>query len=319
MFYNVVGMSGEDLRAAHTSEHIFACALSKIRPGSRALKVELKENINYVYVKCKELTWSDIIKASIITNKIIQEGRDVYIEYFDSIEAAKTKYPSLRAYEERIKPPVRVVVIDGYDYAACIGEHVNNTGECMLFLPLAFRSAKKGRYIIEFLAGFRAIEEALNNISLINTIALILGSNREYLISTISNLIDKYRETLRRYRKLLKEFVDNIPIHEIHGYKIKLFYTEFGDRDIIRQCAGEFVGSGEKKIFISFIKVDDRYIVISASTPECEDKLKQIMNSVFSRYDGKGGGKGSWIMGFVIKGIEAYKFLNENISKFIAN
>ena len=303
-------------RVAHTAEHIFMRALSIIKKGSRVVKVEFKDDVNYIYVESPELSWKDVIKASEIANKVIRENRRVYIEYFNSLDEARRKYSDLRAYEERIKPPVRVVVIEGYDACACVGEHVEATGECIMFLPLTIKSAKKGRYIIEFLSGYRAVQEALKNANLIYTLTEILKCSRETILKTLKNLTSKYREYIRKYKGLLMEYLDGIKEYNVKNYKFKISYLKFGDKDTICEYAKTYI-KDENSIFISFIEVDNKCLIILATDPKNQQVINEIKNCLFESFGGRGGGREGWIFGYVNNGFKAYKYLISNLKVIV--
>ncbi len=121
-------------KEAHTAEHIFMGSLQKLVNDIFVRKVEHDDSVNRVYMKCQELSLDSIHEAELMANKIIGEGRKVKEHNFQSIEEARKVFPQMRAYEERISGSVRVIEIDGYDYAACAREHTENTSKCEFFL-----------------------------------------------------------------------------------------------------------------------------------------------------------------------------------------
>ncbi len=307
----------QDPRIAHTAEHIFMHALYELKPEIRVVKVEHFKDINYAYVETSSLEWSEVLEAAKIANRVISEDRRVYIEYFKDLNDAKAKYPDLRAYEERIKPPVRVVVIEGYDYAACTREHTDRTGRCILFLPLGIRSGKRGRYIIEFLAGFGAVIEALNNVTLLNTIATKLSSHKTTLLNTLNNLVERYRNVIHKYRGLQKEFLDSISEYSISGYKIKLIYCINCDKDDICEYADKYVKNGNR-LFIAFTRYKDRDIVVLVSSKNLLNIHKKIVDTLVKLHNARGGGREGWFIGSVSNGLEAYKYLSRKLNTILS-
>ena len=122
------------MSAAHTAEHLFAGSIRRLKPDLTILKVDQSEGRNSIYVDVKNLDWSTIMKAELMANQIISEGREVKQHIFSSLKNAKQQFPEARAMEKRITGEVRIVEIDGYDYAACSRKHSNNTRECDFFL-----------------------------------------------------------------------------------------------------------------------------------------------------------------------------------------
>jgi len=306
-----------DSRVAHTAEHIFMRALTKIKPDARVVKVEFKPDINRIYIKCEALCWEDVINASKEANRIIMEDRRVSIEFFNNLDEARVKYPDLRAYEERITPPVRIVIIENYDYAACKGEHVNTTRECLLFLPITLKSGRKGRYIVEFLAGYKAMLEALDNISLINDLTSMLKASRKTIRTTLKNLVMENQGLIHKLRSVTREYLDRIPTMKVDDIEVKLLCSESMDKDIITDYVRRFIRLGENKIFVSFLKSDDKWIIVSAASESLAAKLQYLTNYIFRKYGGKGGGRKGWVIGYVDKGLEAYNDLLRNISSLL--
>ncbi len=286
-----------DIRRSHTAEHIFMRALYQVNPTVRVLKVVHKMDVNHVFLEAEELNWEDIVKASEIANMIILEDRPVYIEYFDSFEEAKEKYPSLRAYEERISPPIRVVVVKDYDYAACTMPHVDRTGKCIFFLPIAFRKAKKNRYEIDFLVGEQAIERALHTQATIHRIFLLTGGSNKNIVDIIRKVYEEEKILGRKVRRLTRKVFELSPV--IRGkYEIKTIVADEIDMDEIGYMASKWLEDGERVVIAVETSGDRNRILIA-----CSDKLgldlRNIAKELFGRFGGRGGGKKNWIMGYV--------------------
>ena len=180
-----------DIARAHTAEHIFMRALTNIKPDLRVLRVEHVGYENRILVSVDDLTWDDVIKATYITNMVILDDRSVRIEYFNSMEEAKNRYPDIRAYEERIVGRVRVVVIDGYDVAACMMPHVDRTGKSYIFLPLSLNRAKRGRYLITYSVYTQALDRAIRASMIIDKLTVLYSAD-------IDEILDRLRRVLRR-------------------------------------------------------------------------------------------------------------------------
>lgn len=117
-------------RLAHTVEHAFIGSLQKLLGQTlRVRKVEHKDSCNTAFVVIRDLDPDIVFKAQSQVNALIQEGRKITSHTFDSLEEAKKVIPNLRANEERISGQVRVVEIEGHDFAACAMDHVGNLSE----------------------------------------------------------------------------------------------------------------------------------------------------------------------------------------------
>ena len=138
--------------AAHTAEHVFMRALTK-RMEVFPVLVEQNEWQGKIVLEGDEPTWNAISEALAEANSIMMEGRRVVEHIFNSVEDARKTFPGLRAYEDRITPPVRVVEVEGYDWAACARRHARNTLEAWGIVVSDLRSLSRGRYELKFSAG----------------------------------------------------------------------------------------------------------------------------------------------------------------------
>lgn len=285
-----------NIRRAHTAEHIFMRALYTVNKTVRVLKVEHKQDISHIVVEAEKLDWNDILKSAKITNMIILENRPVSIENYDSFEEAKKKYPELRAYEERIRPPIRIVVIKDYDYAACRMPHVKNTGECIMFLPISYRR-EKGKYIIDFLVAEQAFEKVLNDQALLHKLAAYLEIDSDRLMKKVDKLLNEEKKLAKRIRKLSKIIFENAEVIE-DRYKIKIIKGEGLEMKIIGEMTNEWINK-ENNIVIALNKNEDRTDILIASSKNINKDLREIARKIFEKFSGKGGGKKTWIMGYV--------------------
>lgn len=285
-----------DIRRAHTSEHIFMRALTTIREDVVVRKVEHGLNINEIYVEAVDLTWDDVIKASLITNMVILDNRPVYIEMFDSMDDALRKYPSLRAYEERIKPPIRVIVIEGYDYAACMMPHVERTGEAYIFIPIALNKAKRNRYIIKYLVGESAIGYALRVSRLVDEFSERLSSDVDRVLNALDNLIERNLGVSRRVRLLTRHVFENSPEYALNGICVKYVVAPSIDIDEVGRLADAWI-KNNYGIVVAVSVMEGGNRLLLAANDLVDIDLRVLANRLFSVLGGRGGGRPNWVMG----------------------
>jgi alanyl-tRNA synthetase len=306
----------KEMRRAHTAEHIFMRALYDVNRTVRALKVIHKDDINQVVVKADNLTWKEIIEASRTANKIIAEDRKVYIEFYDSFDDAKKKYPELRAYEERIHPPIRVVIIDNYDYAACTMHHVERTGECIFFLPTSLRKAKREKFEIDFLAGESAIEKILEYARIIDNLMLEIGTTEKTPIEVFKDMIEEKRKLNRRLRRISRTLFEYSPEIRSGEMAIKHIECEDADMDILGEITGKWIETHEKTVVLILNKTDkERYSLLLARSKDININLKDIGKELFHRFLGKGGGREDWIMGYIEKKRGLMEYLMDRLKE----
>jgi alanyl-tRNA synthetase len=285
--------------ASHTAEHIFAGALTKIKPGLKVHKVDLGE-VNSVYLDIASLNWDVILEAERVVNKIIAEARAVKIHRFVSLEEAERAFPSLRSREERVKGEVRVIEIDDYDYAACAGDHVSNTAECIFFM-VSGMSRSGGLAKVEFLAGEKAQIRALELCGTCFKMAEALGTSVDRLEKVAEGLkLENY--TLRgRIREMTDEALKRIIPQERLGHKLYSACLKGVDERAVMEWAGKAIEEDARTIVVFGIEDKAMLFILArgkASSFDCREVLKDALGAKGFR----GGGKSNFANGTVMDG-----------------
>ena len=281
-------------KEAHTAEHIFMGSLQKLVSDIFVRKVEHTDSVNRVYIKCQELSLDNIREAELMANKIIGEAREVKEHNFQSIEEARKAFPQMRAYEERISGNVRIVEIDGYDYAACAREHTKNASECGLFI-VTHVSREKDEYEVEFVVGDQAKLSAVEMSMKCISVARQLGASMKTLESTAKNLNDDLDLHRKRLNQITEQLVDKIIPQTKGGKLLYAGVFEMLDDSTLIKKAGEIIKRSDT--IVIFTNANNIGMVIVA----CNDKLQldcsSILKSVLTRFQGKGGGKPNFATG----------------------
>jgi len=295
--------------ASHTAEHIFAGTINKMSPGLRVHKVELGA-VNSVYLDLESLNWETILEAERIVNKIIGEARSVKAHAFGSLEEAEKEFPGLRSREERISGEVRVIEIEGHDYAACTGNHVPNTAECAYFLVSGF-SRSGGLAKVEFLVGEEAINRSLCLCKACFRAAEILGVSVDKLENGAENLKLECHSLRGRLRDATGETLNRIVPEERSGFAIYSACLKGADERVTMEKAGELIEGNAKAIAIFGVEGKSAFYIL-ARGPEAPFDCRTILKEALGTRGFKGGGKPSFASGTVAAGI-----CSENIGLII--
>ena len=116
----------------HTAEHILNATMVKMFgcPRSRNAHIERKKS-KCDYLLNSEPAQEDIAKIEEKVNEVISSNLPVTIEFVSKEEAASIV--DLSKLPDDASDTLRIVRIGDYDACACIGAHVNNTGEIAPF------------------------------------------------------------------------------------------------------------------------------------------------------------------------------------------
>ncbi len=286
------------MRAAHTAEHLFAGSLRIIQPGIKVLKVDqIAEGRNSLFIEAEHLNWDMVLKAEERVNQAIFENRVIREHFFPSLEEAKQRFPGLRAMEERISGEVRVVEIDGYDYAACSREHASNTGECIFFLVTRVVKAGQSGFQIDFAVDNEAKLKALELSKIALSVADIVGAPLGLVEKTAENMLSELSSLRQRLALMSEQAAKEITASERNG--VKIYSKMFEGLDIKRliKKAGELTEQA-KTVVLSSNLTEDATIVLARSIDVSFD-AGALLRSVLVKYGGRGGGRPEFASGRV--------------------
>ena len=274
-------------KEAHTAEHVFMGSLQKLVHDIFVKKVEHKDSLNKVYLKCAELSLDTIREAELMVNNIIGEGRKVKEHIFQSVEHARKTFPQMRAYEERISGDVRVIEIENYDYTACSREHTRNTAECGLLL-VTHVSREQDEYEIEFVVGEQAKRSAVEMSMMCLKVTKELGASTITLERTARNLKDELYMYKRRLFQITEQLVDKIVPQKKGSYLVYTSIFDMLDDTALIKKAGEIVR--KPNTIVVFINISDNGTILLACHEELQINCNSLLKSILTRFDSKGGG-----------------------------
>ena len=137
----------------HTAQHLLSqcfLRLFNLETQSANINVDSPSTVDFPYTV---LSPADLQRAEDLANQVIYENRQVKA-YFISPEAL-SQVPLRRP--PKVSENIRIIEIDGYEYSACGGTHVSQTGAIGVIKILRTeRQNEKTR--VHFIAGMQALE-----------------------------------------------------------------------------------------------------------------------------------------------------------------
>ena len=263
-------------------------SLQRIKGSLKVRKVEVSEGSGSVFVEVDSLSFEELAKAQTMANKIISEGRVVKEHFFNSLEEAQKAFPSLRAHEERIQGRVRVVEVEGFDYSACSGKHVENTRECGMIL-VTHVSKSGGEYRIDFEVGEKALETAVKLSTLCLSVSSILGTPLKNLEKTALNTKAENEDLRKRLSAVTEEIVRKIPSVEPLGrVKLHTAILKGVEAKTVMKTVGELV-SENPSIYVIGLEWAGACSILIGS---CDGGVNaaQALREICKAFNGKGGG-----------------------------
>lgn len=283
-------------KRAHTGEHIFFRSLSKVVPEISLDKISIKEEKNALYVRYDgELSWDKLLEAEKLTNEIIFQDKKVLAHQTAKEDVIK-KFPDIRIKLERIEEKeVRIIEVEGYDFAACSGEHVLSTKEIEFFLLTKVNKTENGRYRLEFEVAEKAKEEALNLSKIALASMELLQSAPENVEKTISNLLKENERQRKTLAELSQKGCESIAPENVSGINLYFEILTCMDKKILIKKAGEIIE--EKKTLLVLFLVDEGLFVVCGRSNDIDYDCRALLNNILERFSGRGGGRENFAQG----------------------
>lgn len=194
---------------AHTGEHILARSFMTKVPGADIIKVHI-DNLqgDLVIISPSEISWDTITEVEILANRKIYEKIPVEIKDFKNLADAEKYYGSkLREHVPDPNQPLRIIEIGDFDFSACVGTHVKNTGEVGLVKVVGIEGSPK-EYRISFVVAEKAIDKGIKIANTALKLARKYTSAVDELPKKIVNLENWAKELKKDLVIISKRLVD---------------------------------------------------------------------------------------------------------------
>lgn len=238
------------------------------------------------------LSEEDIRKAEKLANDVIFKNLKVNCFFPSKQELKRLK---LRRVLPKTNEEIRIVEIEDLDINACCGVHPLQTIELQMIKIKRFEKHKQG-YRIEFLAGKRAIDNAFERDSFVNSICNYLKCGEQDAINSIKKLSDNLKELTNENKKLIDE-IGEFKVREMldNSYKIDgITIVKNIECDMDVKKASKIVNKlveNEKVIVLFAVNNLERTNMIFASSKDIKNlNIGEILKDAISLIDGKGGG-----------------------------
>jgi alanyl-tRNA synthetase len=185
-----------DFMEQHTGQHIFSQAL--VTAGSlETVSVHFGDEDTTIELKADVVDERVLRAAEDVANTIVKENRRVLLHEVDRSEVSR--FPLRRTPPEAGR--LRIVEVEGFDWAACGGVHVASTGA--VFLIKAVSQEKiRGRVRVHVMMGKRALEDYNRKIALAQGLGRTLTCGESFIMSRVEELVKNERDSARELRRL---------------------------------------------------------------------------------------------------------------------
>jgi len=158
-----------EIAREHTAQHILSQSFKTLF-NIETVSFHMDENYSTIDLETNNISNENLLKAELLANRIVLEDRDVKTYFVDEEEIERL---NLRKKID-VKPPIRIVEVEGFDISMCGGTHVNKTGEIGSIKILKKEKAKKDYLRVYFASGIRVIKEFNKDLEILQHISSTL-------------------------------------------------------------------------------------------------------------------------------------------------
>ncbi|KAM5540333.1 hypothetical protein V8D89_005791 [Ganoderma adspersum] len=303
-----------DHASMHTSQHLLSAVLeNKLNLPTLAWSLTAWPTPSYVELP-RGLTPEEIAFAQEECNKLVFEGRSVYIEVEELHDANKVyDTPSVRIPDDYAGGVKRTVIIDGVDRNPCCGTHAPTIHNLQLFIlpqteTLARSSTSSVR--IYFLAGPRLLAHLTSSHTFLSATAGIMSCRAPQVPERVQQVVEDRRRATKRVEDLEAELAASAADRLLsslpdEGTLVRYEHrtddagNALGFLSAITTRFADRVAEGEK---------EKAFLLVLSSSPSAQSagsttvvlifgsddkKVKEVGDALKGKLNVKGGGKGT--------------------------
>jgi alanyl-tRNA synthetase len=185
-----------DFMAQHTGQHLLSQCL--LEAGDLAtVSVHFGDETTTIEVAAQSVPDAVLADAERRANAIVRENRAVRTRELDREEALRLPLRRRPPEGERL----RIVEIEGCDWAACGGVHVASTGAIAL-VKIAGVERIRGRVRIHALMGDRALADYGAKLALAQALGRLLTCGERDILKRVGDLVASERDHARELRQV---------------------------------------------------------------------------------------------------------------------
>jgi len=267
----------------HTGQHLLSAVCIELF-NAHTLSFHLGEVTVTIDLDAPELRDSQLKAIEEKANEYIYENRTVktYIVTEDEL----SRIP-LRKIPD-ITGEIRIVEIEGLDYSACCGTHVERTAEVGL-IKLIKTEKQRGKTRLHFLCGFRAIQDYQEKHDILTSLTKNLSTSKEDIIARIEKLESEKKEMQRKLDAALSENAHFLAQDLLQSNQETVIMKSFPEKSIqdLQVLSRQLIANTDKVIVLA--STPDRRCLIQHNGKN-EFHCGQFIKENISSFNGNGGG-----------------------------
>lgn len=283
----------------HSGQHLLS-ALFEQQHQAATLSIHIGEASAQIDLDKPELTWNDCLQIERMANEFV--SADLPIEASLSTYDQALTLP-LRKQPPQTDEPLRIVEITGIDHSCCCGTHVAQTSKIG---PIKLTGAEKkaGALRLDFLCGWRALNDYETKNELLKTVGRSLSAAPSKIPAALAALLQRQEElqaelaALQLERREMQAIQLAATAERCGSYRLALqSYDNLkpGELSLLAKRLQQFAG------LVSLLGSHDcstaKFHFVFAAAPDVPLNLNPHLKTALTSIDGKGGGAPSFVQG----------------------
>ena len=303
-----------DLMQQHSGQHLLSQVFFELL-GAETLSFHLGEETASIELDLARLSEADQERVERRSAEIIFENRPIKTYFVEEREVNQIPFRK-RPVKSGL---IRVVEIDRFDYSACGGTHVRQTGEIGLIKITGQEKIRKNVRVY-FACGYRALRDYQEKEKILARLASGLGTSIHQLPVKLERLQLEARDWRKRCLKLREE-MNQYEAEKIMAEAREIIIERlFEDRtaEEARHLGLKIVHAG-RFLVIFGIKGESRNHLLLARASEIPLDLRKWLPWLKENFEARGGGSDSLIEMALPKSQNLEEIISELRKKIISD
>ena len=285
-----------DLMQQHTGEHLLSFSFYELFAASN---IGFHLALDYATIDFdKPLSLEQVTEAELFANRFVWRNLPVSATFYETEEDVKSL--PLRKHAEGLKPPIRIVSVEGADMCTCCAPHCRLTGEIgSIFVADAI--SYKGGTRITFFCGERALKLHRAQHDDLNTLARRFSCQREGVLNAVRKLSDDFgalKKSERELSRALNGYVSaELNAEAVKAGKYRVIVRLFSGMDAARLKDLAQAASTEKTLSLLLSDCEGKLSYVLSTGAGFPLDVSDLMPAVNAATGGKGGGRGTLAQG----------------------
>jgi len=276
----------------HSGQHLLSGAFYSVLQAN-TVSFHLGTESNQIDLDIEDITSENLLEVEILANQIVFSTKALHTHWLtqDTIHSFPLRKAPAKDFAE-----IRLVEITDFDYSACCGTHVANTGEIGLIKIRNWERKNNGTRI-DFVCGWRALGDYQQKNSILQQVSSRLSLPDSEILQGIEKQLLKAEALSKELISVKQEFYRNLATTlsqqgEIIGHNKLIVHTLTNiTPHEINNIAKELVNTPHTIVCIGGINADETKVhLIFSASPDVPLSMNHEIKNILPLIDGKGGG-----------------------------